>query len=1012
MRNKKITKNFTLILCLSIFIEFFFWISIPEKVKCEESEQHTSVQASESHSDEHGIEPKTHANSEENIHNSEAHGNEHAPQSKFLTPEVNDIARLPILIIFLPILGAIIYLLFYNASYAIRNTILVGTAVIVFILMLNLYKYVVSGIYVGNQLYKGIYCTLPFIPNFNLTFKIDPAGYAIAMISSFVWMIAMIYNIDYMTIEKKVNRFNFFTIFSLSAQLGVLLAGDFLTLFIFFEGLVIFPYSMVAHHEDKEALSGANIFLYMSVATGLFLLMGIVLLWYVTGGIEIKAVGDILNKSQPSWLKYVMTFFLIFGFGGKAGLFFEHAWLPKAHPVAPTPGSALLSGLMIKAGAYGIFRSINLLFSPGSFSAPDWINMANIGYVMIWIGIMTMFLGIMNALLSDNSKRMLAYSSISQMGYIIVGIGCAAYLGKDGAMGLAGAIYHIINHALFKALLFMGVGAAYFRTHELNMYKLGGLWRNMPIVAITTVIAALGYGGVPLFNGFASKTLIHHAIIEAYQHSVHYSPDGKPDSWLRVAEIMFMITAGAGLVAVLKMAFLTFFGKRAAKHEKIKDVPLPMKISLTTLSAVILFIGLNPNWMLETIVGPALAYFNFDPSSHPYHIIYNVHSTGSALKSTIPILYEPVTRAFFSSSEAIHNILGGSNAILLGGMIFILGFRLRWFYLPDSKWLTIEFYYKGIYKTFKNFCTGIIVEASELVATKEIDIFSANYKAFKNFCTGGIVEASDLVSNTEVDIFKANYQAFKKFCTGGIVEASDLVSNTEIDVFSANYQAFEKFCKGSLPDIQDMNIAEVDAKLQKASLSVSNASDWFTEKEISFFRKNYDNFLKFCKGSMPDTPDVQPVFAATAGNVLPTYNDKVDMKTLSAGYRGFTRICRNTIGRMSYEINRLILFLMVDIWLATSHTRSIYKRFDDAFIAWYGGDLVVDKKLADFYMKICRESANFDYNFIDGMVNGVAWFIHTYGRGLRRIQTGYIQNYALSIVIGLIAIVTLCLIII
>jgi formate hydrogenlyase subunit 3/multisubunit Na+/H+ antiporter MnhD subunit len=139
-----------------------------------------------------------------------------------------------------------------------------------------------------------------------------------------------------------------------------------------------------------------------------------------------------------------------------------------------------------------------------------------------------MFLGVLNALISANSKRMLAYHSVSQMGYIILGIGCAAYMGRDGAMGLAGALYHIVNHALFKSLLFLTVGSVYFRTHELDMYKLGGLWRKMPLTCVAMFIAVCGISGIPGFNGFASKTLLHHAIWEAYEHSVHLTPTVKP----------------------------------------------------------------------------------------------------------------------------------------------------------------------------------------------------------------------------------------------------------------------------------------------------------------------------------------------------------------------------------------------------------------------------------------------------------------------------------------------------
>ena len=185
-----------------------------------------------------------------------------------------------------------------------------------------------------------------------------------------------------------------------------------------------------------------------------------------------------------------------------------HIWLPRAHPVAPAPASALLSGVMIKIGAYGIIRTVNMFFTPAgveSQALPDpagqfaglWHDLASIGYVMIWIGIGTMLFGAFMAFVQDNIKKMLACSSISQMGFIILGVGAGAYLGYEGAMGLAGASYHILNHALFKSLLFLAAGVLAYQLGELNMYKLGGLWRKMPFTAAATLVGSLGIVGMP-----------------------------------------------------------------------------------------------------------------------------------------------------------------------------------------------------------------------------------------------------------------------------------------------------------------------------------------------------------------------------------------------------------------------------------------------------------------------------------------------------------------------------------
>jgi formate hydrogenlyase subunit 3/multisubunit Na+/H+ antiporter MnhD subunit len=569
---------------------------------------------------------------------------------------------------------------------------------------------VIKGINIGGQVYKGIFCTLPFFPGFDATFKVDPAALLVAGVTVFLWILSTIHALSYMKIEKKRPRYETMILASLAVNLGVLMAGDFLTLFIFFEGLVIFPYSLIAHKEDEGAVNGANMYLYLGVATSLCLFFGIIFLQQFTGSISIRPTGSVINTQVPGTLKYLLAGLMIFGFGGKAGVFFEHIWLPIAHPVAPTPASALLSGAMIKAGAYGIFRVANMLFIPPDWNATlEWVTVRHVGYGLIWLGVITMFLGVLNALISANSKQMLAYHSISQMGYIVMGIGCAAYMGSDGAMGLAGALYHIVNHALFKASLFLTVGALYFRTHELDMYKMGGLWRNMPFTCVAMFIAVCGISGIPGFNGFASKTLLHHSILEAYEHSAHYAADGLPDFTLRIAEVIFMITAGGTFASNMKLWVLDFFGKRPDKYEAIQPAPVSMKISLGLVSAAILLIGLFPNWLLEQVIGPALAYFHFNPSSHPYHMLYNTHAA-QGLRTTIPILYDPRSFAFFSDSKVVHNLLGTGDAVIFGGTIFILGLRMGWFHTKVPVFLTVEYYYQSIYQAFKRYCRVVFAK--------------------------------------------------------------------------------------------------------------------------------------------------------------------------------------------------------------------------------------------------------------------------------------------------------------
>ncbi len=278
-------------------------------------------------------------------------------------------------------------------------------------------------------------------------------------------------------------------------------------------------------------------------------------------------------------LNWVTFGLLVLGFGVKAGMLPVHVWLPDAHPVAPSPASALLSGVMIKAGAYGIFRTATALFRPPVAEHVEealWHATSGFGFAILWIGIATMAIGVILALGQSNAKRMLAYHSVSQMGFILAGIGAAAYLGAEGALGIAGGLYHVVNHALFKGALFLGVGAVAFRTAELDMYKLGGLWRKMPLTFLFTLIAAAGITGVPLFNGFVSKCLIHHALVEAYEFQQLAS--------LELAEKIYVVTCGGTACSFIKLIGFVFLGR--AKREygpEVTDAPPRMLVAMGIL---------------------------------------------------------------------------------------------------------------------------------------------------------------------------------------------------------------------------------------------------------------------------------------------------------------------------------------------------------------------------------------------------------------------------------------------
>ena len=611
----------------------------------------------------------------------------------FMDPYVESLNitnTLPLWIIIIPLVSAPIQVFIGKKSEKLRDVLGVNTTFIVFLSLLWMYPKVIQ----GTMVYE-----LEGLLGLGLTFKVDMLSLIIALAAAILWVLVTMYSHDYMQVENHRNRFYLWMSITFSGILGTLMAGDLFTMYLFFEMMTFSSYFLVAHNQKPEAIIAGRSYIYMSIVGGLSILFGMFLLYNHTGTLEFTPL--IYEIQALGSTKYLIASLLIGGFGVKAGMIPLHVWLPRAHPVAPSPASSLLSGIMIKIGAYGILRVLMSYFLPSfadisSYGESLWETSQNIGAVVIWMGIITMAVGVFMALQQANMKRMLAYHSVSQMGYIIMGIGVAAYLGSKGAMGFSGAIYHMVNHALFKALLFMVVGMVYLRTKELDMYKLGGLWRKMPFTALLCLIAALGITGMPGFNGFASKSLLHHAIIEAYEYG-HGS--------FRYAEILFTIVSAGTVCSFIKLFHFVFLGKCPEEHKNIKGESTTMALSMAGLALLILAIGLVPNFMLDRFIIPGARVFTYDP--------------GFIDKYLVPI-------KFFAFSE----ILGMVRTYFIGIGIFILGVKLNLFHLHFPKWMSFEnMIYKPIYK-------GIVQGSKKLSKTYEAIILENDIVLYLVVLTG------------------------------------------------------------------------------------------------------------------------------------------------------------------------------------------------------------------------------------------------------------------------------------
>ena len=437
----------------------------------------------------------------------------------------------------------------------------------------------------GNPLTYRLPVSGPYVP----TFQADALSAEFVLLASFLWWIVSIYSPEYMKHEGGTRRFEISTLLTLSAVLGVFLAGDLFTLLLFFELMTVTSFFWVVHRWNNEAIRAGYFYLFFSIAGGLLLALGIVLVGTATPGLLAVGAGPVTPTNPQAFSWGVAS--IAAGFGIKAGMAPLHLWLPHAHSVAPTPASALLSGLLIKVGAYGLIRTGELVGWGLEFAhAATWL-----GPALTLLGTCTMLVGVIAALLQSDAKRLLAYHSVSQMGYIILGLGVGLFLGRAGGLGLLGSIYHVVNHALFKAALFLGVGVIYVRTGETNLYNLGGLWRSFPVTAVLMFLAVLGITGAPGLNGYASKTLLHHAVSEAARTGLPLMV------W---AERLFLLVGVGTAASFAKLFYLIFLGK-PTKLAISGGRSQRFHVSMAALALIMVGVGFRPKLFLEALAVPA-----------------------------------------------------------------------------------------------------------------------------------------------------------------------------------------------------------------------------------------------------------------------------------------------------------------------------------------------------------------------------------------------------------------------
>lgn len=419
----------------------------------------------------------------------------------------------------------------------------------------------------------------------------DTMGLIFACLMAFVWATVGVYSFPYMAHEGGEKRFYALYLCTLGALMGLCFAGSIITFYMFFEGMTLLTMPMVMHSGKKEAVSAGIKYLIYSILGASLVLLGVFVLAPYVKDFSFAAGGALDMEKVAGHEGFVLTFafLMLVGFSAKAGLFPLHGWLPTAHPAAPSPASAVLSGVITKAGVLGVLRLIYCYLGV-DFLAGTWVQTA-----YMCLTLLTIFTGSLLAYHEGHLKKRLAWSSVSQVSYILFG------LSTMNPVGLAGAVLHVIAHSLAKDTLFMSAGAIIMKTEKTQVADLRGIGKKMPVTLACFTVASLSLVGIPPCMGFISKWYLAQSSLAATGVSAAMNVIGSV-----VLLISALLTAGY-LFPIAIRGFITGHDVSAEAVAK-DDAPRMMLIPLLVLAVLSVVIGLFPGALIDllTRVGTAL----------------------------------------------------------------------------------------------------------------------------------------------------------------------------------------------------------------------------------------------------------------------------------------------------------------------------------------------------------------------------------------------------------------------
>jgi len=509
-------------------------------------------------------------------------------------------------------------------------------------------------VYVYNR-YSDEILKIGFL-NFNIVFRLNALSWLFAIMISGITFLSILFSLNYIRGRENLDFYYAMLLLVNASMLGIVFAGDLISFYIFWEIMSWSTFLLISYNKGKALNAGLK-YIIMSLIGSIAMLIAIISFYLKFGSLDISFISANINTVSTKYIIYISSLFFI-GFGVKSAIVPLHTWLPDAHSEAPSPFSAILSGILIKMGIYGFLLILYTIIGIKILSIM-WIGKIKLHYILVWLGAISILVPSFIAILQDDAKRVLAWSSIGQIGYIIVGISLGT------GLGFLGGMFHTFNHAIFKALLFLSIASVEYQTGTRNLNQLGGLIKKMPVTFLGCVIGIAGLIGIPLTNGFVSKWLIYKSLFDTSNFFL----------------LLFsLIGTWAAILYGYKILHNIFLGQLPEEYKKIKKEPVSFQIPIIILSFFVILFGIFPGVVLKFInnIGTHIGFQKF-----------NISIMG------------------ISTETGVLNILNISFALLLAIVIVSIFFKIgrksvkvpqennyaAGSYIPEGKYhYTVEFY--------------------------------------------------------------------------------------------------------------------------------------------------------------------------------------------------------------------------------------------------------------------------------------------------------------------------------